>query len=444
MVTRLEPRSPKGMRDLLPDAMIRRRYVMDRVREVFEEFGFGPLETPALELEETLLGKYGADAEKLIYTAQHPHGKERLALRYDLSVPLARVIAMHQDLPKPFKRYQIAPVWRAERPQKGRYREFYQCDVDTVGAPGMLADAEILQVIHEVLRRLGFTAFTIKLNNRKILNGIGKFAGVPADLLPGLYRAIDKLERIGLAGVEKELQDNRIPAPAIRRLMALLQVSGDGRQVLEGLRERLVPYREAVEGIEELEEILRHLEAMAVPLDPVRVEFSMVRGLEYYTGPIYETVVDRPRIGSLTGGGRYDRLIGMFTGRDLPATGTTIGIERLIDVMEELAMLPARMGRSVAHVLVTVFDRGLLAESLRLAGQLRQDGVRTEVFLEPRPLSDQMRYANKTGIPVAVFLGPEEVRAGRVKLRHLGTGEERTVETDQAVGVVRGWVEARG
>jgi len=438
MSAKVEPRLPKGMRDLLPETMIRRRYVIDQVREVFEAFGFGPLETPALELTETLLGKYGPDAEKLLYTAQHPQGREQLALRYDLSVPLARVVAMHQDIPRPFKRYHIAPVWRAERPQKGRYREFYQCDVDTVGAPGTLADAEILQVVYEVLTRLGFTAFVIRLNNRKILNGIGLLAGVPAEQLPGLYRAIDKIDRIGPGGVEQELKEQRIPAGAIRRLMALLEIRGESREVLAGLRERLAPYAEATEGIGELEEILRHLEVMDVPLERVRVESAMVRGLEYYTGPIYETVVERPKIGSLTGGGRYDRLIGLFTRRDLPATGTSFGIERIIDVMEELGMFPPGLGRAVTQVLVTVFDGAYLADSLRLARSLRQAGVRAEVFLEPRPLSDQMRYADRCGIPVVAFLGPEEVKADRVKFRHLASGQERTVPRGEAAPQIRG------
>jgi histidyl-tRNA synthetase len=429
------------MRDLLPEEMIRRRHVVDRVREVFEAFGFGPLETPALEREETLLGKYGAEAERLMYSARHAEGKDRLALRYDLSVPLARVVAAHQDLPKPFKRYQIAPVWRAERPQKGRYREFYQCDVDTVGAPGMLADAEIVQVVYEVLTRLGFSEFTIRLNNRKILNGIGQIAGVPADLLPGLYRSIDKLERIGLEGVQQELESNRIAGDAVGRLMTLLQVSGESHQVLGQLRDHLGRSVEAGEGIGELEEILSLLDAMGVARDRVRVDFAMVRGLEYYTGPIYETVVERPRIGSLTGGGRYDRLICLFTGRDLPATGTSLGIERIIDVMEERNMLPAGVRRTVTQALVTVFDAALLPASLGLAGRLRQAGVNTEVFLERRPLSDQIRYADRTGIPVAIFLGPEEDRAGQVTLRHLRTGQERAVPAEQAAAAVRAWVE---
>ncbi len=442
MQRRIEPRLPRGMRDLLPEEMLRRRHVMDRVREVFEAFGFGPLETPALEREETLLGKYGPEAEKLMYSARHAKGKDRLALRYDLSVPLARVVAAHQDLPKPFKRYQIAPVWRAERPQKGRYREFYQCDVDTVGAPGMLADAEILQIVYEVLSRLGFSEFTIRLNNRKVLNGIGQIAGVPAEALPGLYRSIDKLDRIGLDGVQQELESHHIPADAIGRLMALLQVGGESHHVLAALRDHLGRSAEAGEGIGELEEILSLLEAMAVPPERVRVDFAMVRGLEYYTGPIYETVVERPRIGSLTGGGRYDRLIGLFAGRDLPATGTSLGIERIIDVMEEQSMFPPGVRRTVTQALVTVFDAALLPASLALAGRLRGAGVNTEVYLERRPLSDQVRYADRSGIPVALFLGPEEERAGLVKLRLLGTGEERAVPAEQAAATVRARLEA--
>jgi histidyl-tRNA synthetase len=440
MLTRVEPRLPRGMRDLLPPDMLRRRFVVDLVERVFEEFGFEPLQTPALELEETLLGKYGPEAEKLIFFAQHPQGRERLALRYDLSVPLARVVAMHQDLPRPFKRYQIAPVWRAERPQRGRYREFVQCDADIVGTESMMADAEIVNVIHEVLTRLGFEGFVIKMNNRKILNAIGQYAGVPAELLGGLYRSIDKLASIGPDGVKEELGRNQIPAPAIDRMLPILEIRGASTDVLTRLRPLLASYAEGIAGIDELQEILTYLDAVSVPRERCQVEFSMVRGLEYYTGAIFETVVEEPKIGSLTGGGRYDNLIGLFSGRTQPATGTTIGIERIIDVMEELNMFPPAIGTTVVQVLMTVFDEGHVAPSLRMARELRRAGLHTEVFFERKSLSNQIRYALKKEIPVLAVLGPEESRAGQVTVRNLRLKQEKAVPQTEAAEVIKQWL----
>ena len=240
---KIQPRVPRGMRDLLPQKMIQRRYVIGIVEECFEQFGFEPLQTSVLELGEMLMGKYGPDAEKLMYEARHREGSENLALRYDLTVPLARVVAMNPDLVKPFKRYQIAPVWRAERPQKGRYREFYQCDADIVGSASMLADAEIVALIYTVLLRLGFKQFTTKINNRKILVGIGAYAGVPNELLGGLYRAIDKLDKIGLDGVKKELGANGIPDATIEKMVALLEIPGEN---LLDVRDKLEEIPQAV------------------------------------------------------------------------------------------------------------------------------------------------------------------------------------------------------
>ena len=352
----IKPRVPRGMRDILPEQMIRRQYVINVIRDVFEEFGFEPLQTPALELSEVLTGKYGPDAEKLIYQAGHVGGKEDISLRYDLSVPLCRVVAMYPQLPKPFKRYQIDPVWRAERPQKGRYRQFFQCDADTVGTESMLADAENVNLIYQVLTRLGFKQFEVNINNRKLITGIGQFAGVPDEQLSGLYRSIDKLDKIGLAGVREELVENQIPEPVIEKLLVLLQIEGDTAAVLSALSEQLGDSDVAREGIAELEELNSYLVTLEVPDKFYRVNVSMVRGLEYYTGPIYETVVEEPRIGSITGGGRYDELIGSFSKQGYPATGTSFGIERIIDVMEEFDMFPTAVGKTVTQVLVTVFD----------------------------------------------------------------------------------------
>ncbi|MYC78103.1 histidine--tRNA ligase [Candidatus Poribacteria bacterium] len=436
----IKPRVPRGMRDILPEQMIRRQYVIDVVRDVFEEFGFEPLQTPALELSEVLTGKYGPDAEKLIYQAGHVGGKEDISLRYDLSVPLCRVVAMHPQLPKPFKRYQIDPVWRAERPQKGRYRQFFQCDADTVGTESMLADAENVNLIYQVLTRLGFEQFEININDRKLITGIGQFAGVPDEQLGGLYRSIDKLDKIGLSGVRDELAENQIPEPVIEKLLALLQIEGGTTTVLNALTEQLGASEVAREGITELEELNGYLETLGVPDEFYRINVSMVRGLEYYTGPIYETVVEEPKIGSITGGGRYDELIGSFSRQGYPATGTSFGIERIIDVMEEFDMFPATVGKTVTQVLVTVFDAELAQESLKLATLLRQDGIRTEVYCRPTRLSAQIKYADTKGIPYAVILGSDELEAGKVAIRNLASREQQIVPRAEFVEHIQEWI----
>ena len=438
----IKPRVPRGMRDILPEQMIRRQYVIDVIRDVFEEFGFEPLQTPALELSEVLTGKYGPDAEKLIYQAGHVGGKEDISLRYDLSVPLCRVVAMHPQLPKPFKRYQIDPVWRAERPQKGRYRQFFQCDADTVGTESMLADAENVTLIYQVLTRLGFEQFEININDRKLITGIGQFAGVPKEQLGGLYRSIDKLDKIGLSGVRSELAENQIPEPVIEKLLALLQIEGDPATVLNALSEHLGDSEMAREGIAELEELNGYLTTLGVPDRLYRMNVSMVRGLEYYTGPIYETVVEEPKIGSITGGGRYDELIGSFSKQGYPATGTSFGIERIIDVMEEFDMFPAAVGKTVTQVLVTVFDAELAQESLKLATLLRQDGIRTEVYCRPTRLSTQIKYADTKGIPYAVILGSDELEAGAVAIRNLASREQQIVPREELVEHIQRWIDS--
>ena len=438
--TFIKPRVPRGMRDILPEQMIRRQYVIGVVRNVFEEFGFEPLQTPALELSEVLTGKYGPDAEKLIYQAGHVGGKEDISLRYDLSVPLCRVIAMHPQLPKPFKRYQIDPVWRAERPQKGRYRQFFQCDADTVGSESMLADAENVNLIYQVLSRLGFKQFEININDRKIITGIGQFAGVPETQLGGLYRSIDKLDKIGLTGVREELVENEIPESVIEKLLALLQIEGDTATVLNALSQQLNGSDVAREGIAELKELTDYLTILGVPDEFYRVNVSMVRGLEYYTGPIYETVVEEPKIGSITGGGRYDELIGSFSKQSYPATGTSFGIERIIDVMEEFDMFPDAVGKTVTQVLVTVFDADLAQESLKLATLLRKSGIRTEVYSRPTRLSAQIKYADTKGIPYAVILGSDELETGKVAIRNLANREQQVVPREAFVECIQEWI----
>jgi len=437
MPPKIQPRVPRGMRDLLPQTMLRRQFVVGELEKVFQRFGFEPLQTPVLELRETLMGKYGEDAEKLIYDAQHREGKENLSLRYDLTVPLTRVVASNPSLVKPFKRYQIAPVWRAERPQKGRYREFYQCDVDIVGSKSMLADAEIVALIFTVLTRLGFKSFVTKINNRKVLTGIGQYAGVPPELLGSLYRSIDKLDKVGRDAVRDEMLQNQIPSAVVNRMMGLLEVPPDA---LADLRKRLESIPIACAGVDELEQLARYLKDSNIPRANYQFDFSMVRGLAYYTGPIYETLVTEPKIGSLTGGGRYDELMGLFSHQSLPMTGTSFGIERIIDVMDELAMYPATVGKTVTQVMVTIFDADLVGASIRVANELRAAGINTELALDVEGLGKQLKYAGTKGIPFAVIVGPEEAAARQATLRDLATGEQTAVGESELAEVVRGKV----
>jgi histidyl-tRNA synthetase len=436
----ITPRLPKGMRDILPDKMGHRRYVLDIMEKTLAEFGFEPLITPAVELEEILLGKGGSESDRLMYSVQHEGGKEKLGLRFDLTVPLSRVVAAYPEIVKPFRRYQIAPVWRAERPQKGRYREFYQCDADVVGTKSMLADAEIVALIYTTLVRLGFRGFVTILNDRKILAGIGRNLGVAPDALPALYRSVDKLDKIGRDGVGEDLRGAGFAQSVIERVLTMVRPSEGQAMGLAELRSELRADAMAIEGIDEIEEVLSYLPALGVPAAAYRVDLSMVRGLDYYTGPIYETVVEEPRIGSITGGGRYDGLVGKFSSQGYPATGTTLGIERIMDVMEELDMFPANAGATQVQVLITVFGRDEMQPSLRMASELRTAGLRCEVYYGSDSLGNQIRYALKRNIPCVVISGPDEIQKNQVTLRDLRRQAQESVSRDDAIARLREWL----
>jgi histidyl-tRNA synthetase len=435
---KIEPRLPKGMRDFLPSDMIKREYVFNTVRDVFHLYGFEPLQTPVLELRDTLMGKYGEDAEKLIYHAQHPGGKEEVALRYDLTVPLARVVAQYPgEIALPFKRYQLSPVWRAERPQRGRYREFYQCDADIAGVSSMNADAEIVSLIVTVLKRLNFPQFSVKINNRKLLTAIGHFAGVEGALLAELYRSIDKFDKIGADGVRDELVKRGLPADVVTRIMELITVQRAGLAQLDYLDEVMGSYAEAHEALRELRELAGWLDALSVPADCYAFDFTMVRGLGYYTGPIFETIITEPNLGSVTGGGRYDDLVGLFKGERVPTTGTSLGIERIIDLMDELNLYPPGLGGTVVQVLVTLFDEASRVDSTRLAAELRAAGIRTELIMQDRALGKQIGYADKKGIPLVAILGADEIAAGVVKLKRLSDGAEESAARAQVADAAK-------
>ena len=443
-MAKLTARTPKGMRDFLPADMIKRQYVFGVIREVFESFGFEPIDTPVLELRENLTGgNYGEDAEKLIYYAQHPGAKEELALRYDLTVPLSRFFAAHEnDLNLPFRRYHIAPVWRGDRPQKGRFREFYQCDADIVGVRHMGADAEVMNVVYTVLKRLGFLDFTIKYNNRKLLLGIGAYSGVPENRLPFLYRTIDKTDKIGLDGVTEELRKEGLPEETVRRLVSLLVVEdGDASKrlaLLGRLREEMDGVEIAQQGLEELEQLTRSADALGL-IGNTAMDFTMVRGLGYYTGPIFETVITQPEnLGSVQGGGRYDELIGLFRGQSLPTTGISLGIERILELMDMLNLYPASVGSTVVQALVTLFSDDLQTDALKLAMELREVGIKTETFMDARKgLGKQIGYADSKGIPIVIIAGQDELNTGQVRLKRLADGHEETVSRQELGNATR-------
>ncbi|MFW5709295.1 MAG: histidine--tRNA ligase [Chloroflexota bacterium] len=434
----LNPRPPKGFRDFLPGDMLRRQYVINTITEVFHLYGFEPLQTPVIELKETLYGKYGEDAENLIYSASHGRGsKEELSMRYDLTVPLARVVAQYEnDLNFPFKRYQISPVFRGERPQRGRYREFYQCDADIVGVDNMSADAEIIGLTVTALRRLGFPSFTVKINHRQLLSAIGQYSGVPDNQLSDLYRSVDKFDKIGAEGVQRELEERGIAADVVTRMMQLITEQRPGTENLDFLEDVLGDAPGATPSIQELRELAGYLDDAGVSSDYYAFDLTMVRGLGYYTGPIFETVITEPNLGSISGGGRYDELIGMFRKESLPTTGTSLGIERIIDLMDEFDLYPDTIGGTVVSVLVTVFSDDTRRAAARFANLLRGQGINTELFMEDKKLGKQFNYADKKGIPLVAVMGPDEITNNVVTLRRLRDGQEATVSPTQATETI--------
>ncbi|HET9496492.1 MAG TPA: histidine--tRNA ligase [Chloroflexia bacterium] len=435
----------KGFRDIMPQAMFVRRHVMDTLRGIFELHGFAPLETPSLEYASTLEGKYGEE-ERLIYKFEDK-GKRMVGLRYDLTVPLARVVAMHlNEIHLPWKRYQISPVWRGENPQFGRYREFYQCDVDIVGSASPLADAEILAIYGESMQKLGFTGYRVIVNNRKLMAGLARSAGVAPEQAGTIYRAVDKLDKIGPEGVREEMVRNGLPEDVARRAMDLFVTGGkvrsfaDNAALLGELAGPLSGDLEALQGLEELRRIFEVLPSMGLDLDRYQLDITLARGLDYYTGTVYEIQVDEPKIGSLGGGGRYDELMALFSGRDLPTTGASFGLERIIDVMFDLHMV--EMPSTPSRVLITVFDAApeSTAHSMSLASELRKVGIACEVYLNPGDrLGKQFGYADKLGIPYAVVLGPDEIEQGTVTVKDLRAAEnnQQTVERARLAALLR-------
>ena len=427
-------RPARGMRDFLPEDVRRREYVIGVVAGVYQRYGFEPLETPALENIETLTGKYGEEGNQLIFKVlrrgeHESSGETDLALRYDLTVPLARVVAEHRGkLPKFFKRYQIQPVWRADRPARGRFREFYQCDVDAIGSRSMVVETELCAAVSEVLQKLGFEDFTIQLNHRDLLTALLEAAGVDAALHGTALVAIDKLDKVGVAGVRTELVARGIADTGADRLLAafedhdlLLQLVGEGER---GQRASA-----------QIAEIIT-LSQSTLAHGRIRFAPRLARGLSYYTGAIMEVAVP-DLAGSLGGGGRYDGLIGMFLGEDVPACGFSLGLERILVVMGERNMFPAAVQRASADVLVSLFDEAGIPEALKLAAELRASDVRVEMYPEPDKLGKQMKYAAAKMIPFAAILGGDELARGEVTLKNLQTGTQHSVARENAAAAVK-------
>jgi len=406
----------RGTRDFLPDDVRRREHVVGIVREVYERYGFEPLETPAFENIETLLGKYGEEGNQLIFKilkrGEHEKsGEADLALRYDLTVPLARVVAEYQGkLPALFKRYQIQPVWRADRPARGRFREFYQCDIDAIGSTSPVVDAEILGAVAEILGRLGFHDFVIRVNHRQVLTALLDAAGVPGSQHGDALVALDKLDKIGRGGVAQEFATRGIAESAGATALAYFSASDPGA---------LLPGHPAVDNLSTIVRLAEETPAAG----RIHVDPSLARGLSYYTGAIMEIAVEG--IGSLGGGGRYDNLVGMFLGRDVPACGFSLGLERIIVVMTEREMFPATVAHGAVDVVVTFLDDDSRGEALKLATELRASSLRADVFPEVgRKFEKPLKYASARGAKLMAILGENERAKGEVSVRDLNTREQ--------------------
>jgi histidyl-tRNA synthetase len=446
MAQRTEP--ARGMRDFLPDDVRRREYVIGIIKRVYERYGFEPLETPAVENIETLLGKYGEEGNQLIFKilkrGEHEAtGQADLALRYDLTVPLARVVAQYQSkLPRVFKRYQIQPVWRADRPARGRFREFYQCDVDSLGSTSPTVDAELYAAVSDALIELGFNDFVIRINHRELLTAILRRAGVGTHQQNDALIALDKLDKIGPQGVDAELSNRGVEEQARN---ALLQVFL--RDVNE--RDSLARVAAFVTGDEAGRQAVTNLQAITGLAEQtnaagkLRFDPSLARGLSYYTGAIMEINV-ADLAGSLGGGGRYDNLVGMFLGQNIPACGFSLGLERILVVMTERNMFPATLATTPADVMIATFDLSGASAAMRLAAILRKAGVRVLVYPDAEKIGKQIKYADSRGIPFVALLGEDEIKAETVTVKNLSAQTQATYDQSAAGAAILEGLKQRG
>ena len=448
----MKPSIPKGTRDFGPVEMARRNYIFNTIREVYTLYGYRQIETPSMELLSTLMGKYGEEGDKLLfkilnsgdftrsvstadYEAQNaPQLAARFCekgLRYDLTVPFARYVVQHrEELQLPFKRFQIQPVWRADRPQKGRYREFYQCDADVVGSDSLVNEVELLQIVDEVYRRFGIRV-AIKINNRKILTGIAEVLGA-ADRIIDITVAIDKFDKIGLEGVNAELLADGLSQAQVEQLQPIITLSGTNAEKLATMRQVLASSEAGLKGIEEVEYVLSQYEGAA----EASLDLTLARGLNYYTGCIFEVKALDVEIGSINGGGRYDNLTGIFGLPGLSGVGISFGADRIYDVLTQLDLFP-REAHAGARLLFINFGEKEGAHCLRLARQVRQAGIPTEVYPDAAKMKKQMQYANALQVPYVALVGEQEMQEGLIALKDMTTGEQQKLTVEQLIEKLR-------
>jgi histidyl-tRNA synthetase len=449
-----KPALPRGTRDFGPAQMLRRNYIFEVIRAVFEKYGFLPIETPTMENLSTLTGKYGDEGDQLLFKILNSgnfsekiaqtdldEGYKKLTpkisekgLRYDLTVPFARFVVMNRnDLVMPFKRYQIQPVWRADRPQKGRYREFYQCDADVVGTDSLLCEAEIVLMIHEVLRGLNLEKFTVKINNRKILSGIAEVAGVIGQETT-LCVAIDKLDKIGKEKVEDELRERGFTDDIIQKLQPIYDITQNQETIFESLRAWLHSSETGLKGVDELERVWQLVAGFGLINPQIEFDATLARGLSYYTGAIFEVKANGVTIGSISGGGRYDNLTGTFGMAGLSGVGISFGVDRIYDVLEELGLFPENQLVST-QIMLTNFDTEAENYGLKILSELRASGLKAEMYPDSTKLKKQFDYADRKQIPYVVIIGSEEMQTGLLSLKNMTTGEQQKLSITDIISL---------
>ena len=427
-----KPSIPKGTRDFGQLEMARRNYIFDTIKSVFSLYGFQQIETPAMENLSTLMGKYGEEGDKLLFRIQNSGEKAALApekgLRYDLTVPFARYVVQHrEEISFPFKRFQIQPVWRADRPQKGRYREFYQCDVDVIGSDSLIGELELIQIVEEVYRRLGINV-CLHINNRKILAGIAEVIGAP-DKIIDITVAIDKLDKIGIDAVNTELKERGLLEDQVSKLQPILNLSGTTLEKLTALKTILANSEIGLKGVEEMEIVFDELSIVNCQLS-IELDLCLARGLNYYTGAIFEVKALDAQIGSITGGGRYDNLTGIFGLPNVSGVGISFGADRIYDVLTELNLFPKAL-QSTTQIFFAAFGDAELTYALKWAKELRQAGKAVEVYPEPAKMKKQMSYADAKQIPFVAIVGGDEMVQNKVMMKNMTTGEQKLVTLEE-------------
>jgi len=453
------PSIPKGTRDFLPIEMVRRNYIFNTIRTVFKKYGFLPIETPAMEKLTTLTGKYGEEGDQLIFKildrgnklasrlknfaelekgqGKIEHALSEQALRYDLTVPFARYVVQHQnDITFPFKRYQIQPVWRADRPQKGRYREFYQCDADVIGTDSLLNELEIIQMIDEVLNLLGIEDFTIKLNNRKVLTGIAEVVG-EQNRITDITMALDKLDKIGEDGVINELRERGLGESSIETIKPLFALSGDNYTLIEEMRAMLEKSPTGIKGLEEVSFIMDLISSLGLKKAALQFDATLARGLNYYTGAIFEVVVNDASFGAICGGGRYDDLTGLFGLKDISGVGISFGADRIYDVLNELDIFPD-LKSETSQVLFLNFGADEATHCLKLLQKVRAAGINSELYPTAVKLKKQMNYADGKGVQFVVIVGSDEMKTDKIKVKEMTTGEQSELTVEELINRVTG------